>query len=295
MKEYLWGIDKSGSEQGAGNAPVAKRSGCLSEANPQGRKGPRVGGLLYLTVSNSNSQLQLYIPCYDNNGNITKYIDADGNIVASYTYDAFGKIIGKTGSLVDFFRYRFSTKYFDIETGLYYYGCRFYHPVLMRWLNLDPIEEDGGLNLYAFCRNNGINFVDYKGNDIYVYTGNDSGNIINDAIHQTVAVDIWSNECPPKKIGIRGFSFGYINEWGWNWPDGKWLGHSSFTLPGFWMVGMIYESSVVGQVVSRKKTTPEQDREWLKKMERRVGTKDVYSVGRHNCRAFSQAEFNNAP
>ena len=265
---YYWGKDISGELQGAGG----------------------VGGLLYQTIDGV-----IYIPCYDNNGNVTKYVDPNGSVVASYTYDAFGKIIGEIGSLADFFRYRFSTKYFDIETGLYYYGYRFYHPVLMRWLNLDPIEEDGGLNLYAFCRNNGINFVDYKGNDIYVYTGNDSGNIINDAIHQTVAVDIWSNECPPKKIGIRGFSFGYINEWGWNWPDGKWLGHSSFTLPGFWMVGMIYESSVVGQIVSRKKTTPEQDREWLKKMERRVGTKDVYSVGRHNCRAFSQAEFNNAP
>ena len=266
--KYYWGKDLSGTLQGAGG----------------------IRGLLYETIHGV-----VYIPCYDNNGNVTKYVDANGNIVASYTYNAFGKLISKSGPLADFFRHRFSTKYFDPETGLYYYGYRFYHPVLMRWLNRDPIEEDGGLNLYGFCGNNGVTFVDYKGNDIYLYTGNDSGNIINDAIHQTVAVDIWSNECPPRKIGMRGFSFGYINEWDWNWPNGKWLGHSSITLPGFWMVGMIYESSVVGKAVNRKKTTPEQDRKWLKKMEGRVGTKDVYSVGRHNCRAFSQAEFNNAP
>ena len=56
--EYFWGNDLSGTEQGAGNAPVAKRSGCLSEANPKGRKGPRVAGLLYLTVDGA-----VYIPC----------------------------------------------------------------------------------------------------------------------------------------------------------------------------------------------------------------------------------------
>ena len=131
---YYWGKDLSGELQGAGG----------------------VSGLLYLTVSNSNSQLQLYIPCYDNNGNVTKYVDANGNIVASYTYDAFGNLISKSGTLADFFRHCFSTKYFDIETGLYYYGYRFYHPVLMRWLNRDPMEEDGGENLYAMCGNNCI-------------------------------------------------------------------------------------------------------------------------------------------
>jgi RHS repeat-associated protein len=138
---YYWGKDLSGELQGAGG----------------------VSGLLYLTVSNSSSQLQLYIPCYDNNGNVTKYVDANGNIVASYTYDVFGNLISKSGSLADFFRHRFSTKYFDVKTELYYYGYRFYHPVLMRWLNRDPMEEDGGENLYEFCGNNGILEIDWLG------------------------------------------------------------------------------------------------------------------------------------
>ena len=128
---YYWGKDLSGTLQGAGG----------------------IGGLLYLTVSNSSSQRQLYVPCYDNNGNITRCFDADGNTVAQYTYDAFGKIVAQSGPLVDFFRHRFSTKYFDEETGRYYYGYRFYSPALMRWLNRDPMEEQGGLNLYVFCGN----------------------------------------------------------------------------------------------------------------------------------------------
>jgi len=144
--KYYWGKDLSGSLQGAGG----------------------VGGLLYLTVSNSNSQLELYIPCYDNNGNITKYVDANGNVIASYTYDVFGKWIAKAGVLADFFRHRFSTKYIDAETELYYYGYRFYSPYLMRWLNRDPIEENGGFNLYGFCGNNSVNNVDSLGEKVVV-------------------------------------------------------------------------------------------------------------------------------
>ena len=105
---------------------------------------------------------------YDNNGNVTKYIDENGNIVAAYEYDDFGRIISQTGPMADFFRIRFSTKYCDSETGLYYYGYRFYSPTLMRWLNRDPIEEEGGLNLYSFCGNNVISTIDSLGNEVVV-------------------------------------------------------------------------------------------------------------------------------
>ena len=86
----------------------------------------------------------------DNNGNVTKHIDESGNDIAAYEYDDFGRLISATGQMADFFRIRFSTKYYDLETGLYYYGYRFYSPALMRWLNRDPIEEQGGKNLYMY-------------------------------------------------------------------------------------------------------------------------------------------------
>ncbi|MBQ7190002.1 MAG: hypothetical protein IJR99_11370 [Kiritimatiellae bacterium] len=133
---YYWGKDLSGTLQGAGG----------------------VGGLLYLTVDGT-----VYVPFYDNNGNITCYLDANGNTVAQYTYDAFGNTISQSGPLADFFRHRFSTKYYDTETGLYYYGYRFYSPLLMRWMNRDPMDVDGGLNLYAMCKNNSVHYVDCLG------------------------------------------------------------------------------------------------------------------------------------
>jgi RHS repeat-associated protein len=49
------------------------------------------------------------------------------------------------------------------SSGLYYYGKRYYSPSLGRWLNRDPIEEQGGLNLYAFVGNDPVNAIDIIG------------------------------------------------------------------------------------------------------------------------------------
>ena len=70
--------------------------------------------LLYLTIDGV-----VYIPCYDNNGNVTRYLNANGGTFARYSYDAFGRLIARAGRRASFFRHRFSTKYFDSETGLY--------------------------------------------------------------------------------------------------------------------------------------------------------------------------------
>ena len=142
---YFWGLDLSGTIQGAGG----------------------VGGLL--AVSRNG---QLYFPTFDNNGNVTKYIDESGNVVAAYEYDDFGRTISQSGPLADFFRHRFSTKYYDPETGLYYYGRRFYAPDWRVWLNHDPIGELGGVNLCRFCENNPIQFIDAFGERISITEDN---------------------------------------------------------------------------------------------------------------------------
>jgi len=58
----------------------------------------------------------------------------------------------------------FSTKYTDAESGLVYYGYRYYSPTLGKFINQDPIAESGGLNLYGFCGNNCVNHWDNLGN-----------------------------------------------------------------------------------------------------------------------------------
>jgi RHS repeat-associated protein len=89
----------------------------------------------------------------------------DGQTVARYDYDAFGNRITNTapelGEEVNPFG--FSTKFTDEETGLVYYGYRYYSPEVGRWVNRDPIEEEGGLNLYGMVGNDAVNRVDVLG------------------------------------------------------------------------------------------------------------------------------------
>ena len=59
--------------------------------------------------------------------------------------------------------FRFSSKYFENETSLYYYGYRYKNNE--RWLNRDPIEERGEINLYVFAINTPINLIDRDGRD----------------------------------------------------------------------------------------------------------------------------------
>jgi RHS repeat-associated protein len=47
--------------------------------------------------------------------------------------------------------------YDKTASGMFYYGYRYYDPPTGRWLNRDPIEESGGLNLYGFVGNDAVN------------------------------------------------------------------------------------------------------------------------------------------
>jgi RHS repeat-associated protein len=84
-------------------------------------------------------------------------------VAASYRYDSFGNILSQSGDLADANVYRFSSKAFDALSGLYYYGFRWYSPQLQRWVNWDPTAERGGINLFAFARNNSLSFIDAFG------------------------------------------------------------------------------------------------------------------------------------
>ncbi|HEX3028224.1 MAG TPA: SpvB/TcaC N-terminal domain-containing protein [Clostridia bacterium] len=59
--------------------------------------------------------------------------------------------------------YRYNGKERDNESGLYYYGARYYAPFAARWLNCDPLGMVDGLNLYSYVRNNPMVFNDPTG------------------------------------------------------------------------------------------------------------------------------------
>jgi RHS repeat-associated protein len=139
LRSYTWGLDMAGSLTATGG----------------------VGALVQLTDHTTNA---IYFPTYDGNGNVAALLGADGAVAAKYEYSPFGELLRCEGSYAQSNPFRFSTKFTDDESGLVYYGARYYSPSLGRFINRDPIEEGGGLNLYGFCGNDAINHWDYFGN-----------------------------------------------------------------------------------------------------------------------------------
>jgi RHS repeat-associated protein len=98
----------------------------------------------------------------DANGNVTDLLNADGNAVGHYEYSPYGQVISSTGTATEINKFRFSTKYWDDEVQLGYWGYRYYHPDGGRWLSRDPIGERGG-DLYGFVGNDPIGRTDIIG------------------------------------------------------------------------------------------------------------------------------------
>ena len=107
---------------------------------------------------------------YDGNGNVTLLTDASGADVAHYRYDAWGQTLEAVGSRASENPYRFSTKEVHAASGLIDFGLRFYSPSMGRCINRDPLEEEGGVNLYAMVGNSPVNGVDDYGLDPYPCT-----------------------------------------------------------------------------------------------------------------------------
>lgn len=129
--------------------------------------GGRRRGLLTVnkitTADATKATTGVYAPIYDGNGNVTGLVNASCASVAHYEYGPFGEVVSAAGSAVGVCPFGFSTKYTDAETGLCYYGYRYYDPTWGRWVSRDPIGERGGIGLYLFVNNFPIGYVDCFG------------------------------------------------------------------------------------------------------------------------------------
>lgn len=138
---YLWGLDLSGTLQSAGG----------------------VGGLFCQIQNGDGAPDRLLFSFCDANGNVTGLVETNGDVVARYDYDPFGNLIAHSGIQAAVNPFRFSNKYSDDETSLYYFGYRFYSPTLGRWTSRDPVEESGGINAYCIADNDIIGQIDILG------------------------------------------------------------------------------------------------------------------------------------
>lgn len=90
-----------------------------------------MGGLVGV-IEESQNKTNVYFPCFDGAGNIVEYIDDKGIIVTHYEYNPFGEHIVAVGDKRDDFGHRYSTRYFEDNVGLFYYGYRYYSSDLRR-------------------------------------------------------------------------------------------------------------------------------------------------------------------
>jgi RHS repeat-associated protein len=144
--QYTRGLDLSGTIEGAGG----------------------IGGLLMRSHGYSAGNWSTHNAYHsDANGNVTALMNSSGVLQASYKYNPYGGLISSSGTLAGANTMRFSSKPAIFSTtgawGFYYYGYRFYDPGMQRWLNRDPLGEEGGVNLYLIVENDPVGRLDPLG------------------------------------------------------------------------------------------------------------------------------------
>ncbi len=129
-------------------------------------------GMPYSLIYNDGTTTTTYYYISNLQGDVMYLVDANGVQVAAYDYDPYGKVITSTGDLAEINPLKYRGYYYDSETGFYYVSCRYYDSTIGRWISPEPniyigaIETNAGFigyNVYAYCANNPINYIDITG------------------------------------------------------------------------------------------------------------------------------------
>ena len=125
-----------------------------------------------------NSEGEIYV--YNAHGDVVQLVK-DNSVVASYTYDAFGNLTSQIGESDNPFLY--CGEYFDAETQTYYLRARYYNPANGRFTQQDAwafmdTPAPLSLNLYTYCCNNPVMYVDPSGHWIHLAIGAAIGGLV---------------------------------------------------------------------------------------------------------------------
>ncbi len=119
-----------------------------------------------IEVADSNAAYYYHRACPelrrgDALGSVIALSDSTGDTVQTYEYSVFGEPAVEDANHTN--PYMFAGRRYDIEIGLYYNRARYYNPYTGRFLQTDPIGYGDGMNMYAYCGNNPLSFVDSTG------------------------------------------------------------------------------------------------------------------------------------
>ncbi len=204
-RKYLWGPDIANGAAGG------------------------AGGLLLIQETKGNST-QKIIPLYDGTGHVVALTNLNKDLLASYAYGPFGEKITANGPMANSNPWRYATKYLDEETGLYYFGMRYFDPVTGQWLSRELLGERESINLYSYCRNDPVNKVDVLGlketplrhptNPFVMVDGEWHLNLVD--YHTSFWGEskgwLWDTTRPGRRAGP-------LDKMGWALRDGEWVKH----------------------------------------------------------------------
>ncbi|MFV0555448.1 MAG: RHS repeat domain-containing protein [Mangrovibacterium sp.] len=142
------------------------------------------------TAGDAYEKLQYYYHP-DHLGSASYITNLDGEVVQHIEYVPFGEVFIEERNNTWNTPYLFNGKEFDSETGLYYYGARYYNPRISLWHGVDPLtEEYPSWSPYHYCHNNPISLIDPTGMAATKYE-DEEGNLLlntNDGSEDVVTV-----------------------------------------------------------------------------------------------------------
>jgi len=141
VRSYTHGVDISGTVGGAAG----------------------IGGLV--GIHSYVAPVTNYYARQDGKGNVTEVRRYNGTTAASYGYYEFGGVRYQTNTYVQ--NIRWQTRMLHPQSGLYFWPQRVYDPATGRWCQRDRIGELGGVNLYAYSKQNPLGFYDSLGYRVY--------------------------------------------------------------------------------------------------------------------------------
>jgi len=232
---------------------------------------------------------------FDNLGNIRELINEAGNVACGYEYDPYGRRTlygqqlswaysipgGLSGSGTFESDLGFTGHYHHSPSGLTLAPYRAYDANFGRWLSRDPIEEEGGLNLYSYTFNNPVNWVDPLGLDVWY--------------ENTTAVNGWHRRVsvtdPSSPTGKTGQSFGQNTG---RTGEGSSAASGDNPAPGKSGSGIVYPDNrdPATKEVERFKTTPAEDKAIKDALSKELGNTGNYNPLSNSCRDYSKDAFN---
>ena len=175
---------------------------CCNDATPEAAQARVMNASTRSAVDNNfhdkdNYEKMQFYYHPDHLGSSSYITNLDGEVSQHIEYVPFGEVFIEERNNTWNTPYLFNAKEFDEETGMYYYGERYYEPRLGLWMSTDPMEKNMPYSsTYTYCHNNPINRIDKNGladyfstsgkfirsdgndKDPYIYIQTKKGNVI---------------------------------------------------------------------------------------------------------------------